>query len=97
MFVVSRNGEEVNLSITGNIEPFVPGQTSGPAEFCYPSEGGFAEITVIHTAQGIPWDGELTLDEEKEASDILYDDWEARRGDIDYDDSYDGGWDDGDR
>ncbi len=39
------NGEEleIEISVFGDYEPFVPARVSGPPEDCFPSEGGYAQ------------------------------------------------------
>ena len=36
------------LEVSATVSPIVPAQTYGPAEDCYPAEGGEAEITDVY-------------------------------------------------
>lgn len=55
-FYIERDDEELELEVTADVEPFVPGKLTGPPEDCYPDEGGTADITDIKL-DGKPFDG----------------------------------------
>jgi hypothetical protein len=42
------DGIEVLVEVEGDYEPYVPAKINGPAEYCYPAEGGCFSITAIH-------------------------------------------------
>ena len=67
---------EVDLTITGDVEPFIPAKISGPPEDCYPAEGGNAYITKIeaHEDNGIvEYDDDfLTPKEIAQVEELLY-------------------------
>lgn len=41
------DGDEVSIEVevSGDVTAFRPGKTTGPAELCYPDEGGEVEVT----------------------------------------------------
>ena len=39
---------ELEIEVGANVTPYVPAQTSGPPENCYPEEGGESEIQSVH-------------------------------------------------
>jgi hypothetical protein len=61
------DGTEVCVEYT--ISPYDPGVSSGPAEICYPPEGGEVEIVRVNDAAGndIKW----TDDEDQKWSDYI--------------------------
>lgn len=70
---VDRNGEELEITITGYVEPLVHGVFSGPPERCYPDEGGFADL------EGAMLNGkhfELTQEEIADAETLLWETYE---------------------
>jgi hypothetical protein len=44
-FTIERDGEEIELEAEFHIEPYVPGNTSGLPEDCFPPSGGCASIS----------------------------------------------------
>ena len=44
--------EPVLLDVTASVSPYVPAQTYGPPENCYPAEGGGVEELVAFTPSG---------------------------------------------
>ena len=86
-FSVERGEEEVCLLVRGTASPVVPGRTFGPPERCYPDEGGDVEIVeiVLDAPGNAAWTGTLTREEEKRASEKLFEEaeevWEQLRCD----------------
>jgi len=62
-YFLERGDEEFELWIEYNIDPFDPGVSSGPAEACYPPEGGGISDMRI-TLGGKPF--EVTDDEDEQ-------------------------------
>jgi hypothetical protein len=52
MYRATDDGGEVELTVTYTITPYDPGISYGPAERCYPPEGGEVEITEVTDADG---------------------------------------------
>lgn len=77
-YTLTRNDEDIELTIEYSVGRYYPAQTYGPAEHCSPAEGGeIEEITV--TRDGEPF---VLTDEEQSALDQhIYDTH-------DYDDDY---------
>ena len=65
---VTRNDEEIVVTIEGDVAPVTPGCFYGPPESCYPAEGGEVE-NLTATVNGQPF--ELTAKEEREAEGYL--------------------------
>jgi hypothetical protein len=74
--------DETEVTIEYTISPYDPGVSSGPAELCYPPEGGEVEIikaTVdgkevsLTDEEGQVW--ATKIQEEHDFSDDDYDDW----------------------
>ena len=66
---------EFELTVHGDVEPYVAGRLYGPPEKCYPAEGGYATLTgVFITVDGVKkrWTGKLTSREEDMAEETLY-------------------------
>ena len=88
---VERDEEEIELEISGTIEPYTPAKMSGHPDTWYPEEGGEVEITGI-LFNGVPWTGELTEDEVNKAKEALQE--ESQEGFFEPDDGpepdYDG-------
>lgn len=89
---------EIELTVQGSVEPFVPGRYHGPPERCYPDEGGDAEVCAVLLA-GKPWDGELTDRETDEAKRLLRqaeadarESYDESRAEEAYEDRMGGGW-----
>lgn len=85
---VERGEDEIELTIEGRVSPLVRGRFMGPAEDCYPDEGGEAEVTAV-LAGGLAWDGTLTADEERAAEDALRESVDEDDGGSDCFDDYD--------
>lgn len=83
---IVRGDEEIEINVEFTATPFVPAQTYGPAENCYPAEGGEIEITAVFV-DGIAIDPPLTDDEEAKVIDYL----QESLSDDDFDDEPD--WD----
>ena len=66
--IVERDDEELELEIEGEMVAYVPGRHSGPAEMCFPSEGGYVE-DIAAKLDGVEF--ELSEDETERASEIL--------------------------
>ena len=78
---VTRNDEEVLVTITGDVTPIVPGRLYGRPEDCYPAEGGEGLNRVARM------NGEafaLTSEEEEAAADLLAELEAAGSHDYDY-------------
>jgi len=69
---IERDGQDLDLVITGTVSDFIPSITHLPPEYCEPSSGGVVEIQSI-TLNGKPWEGELTDRELEQADDNLFD------------------------
>lgn len=73
---LERDDEEAELTITGEVEPYIPGKISGPPEHCYPAEGGTASIIdILYVPENgttlDKWPGQLTSEEEDEVEEML--------------------------
>lgn len=79
--------EEIELTIVGDVEPYVPANLSGHPDTWSPPEGGSACVEGI-LLNGEPWSGKLTDKETKEAETMLYQALE------DYEPEPDSGYDD---
>ena len=65
---LERDGIELEIKVTGDYIPFVPGKYFGPPEKCYPDSGGWVEITsAIYNEEEI----ELTKNELEYAEEKL--------------------------
>lgn len=89
-YLLERDDEEVELTITGEAEPYIPAKIMGPPENCYSAEGGTASIIdVLYKPEGSDsfenWPGTLTSKEEEEIEEMLVsqaaEDAEDARGD----------------
>lgn len=58
--LVTRDGQELDVEIRGDLLPYRPARTSGPPEQCSPAEGGYVE-DVEATLNNRPF--ELTVEE----------------------------------
>jgi hypothetical protein len=67
---IDRDGQELELDITGSVIPYVPARLYGHPDTWCPEEGGEVEIETI-TLAGKPWNGKLTKDEQREAEEAL--------------------------
>lgn len=76
--------DETSVCVEYTISAFDPGVSSGPAEICYPPEGGEVEIIRVTDAGG----NELKTTDEEDARWITY-----IQEHHDFDDGYDD-WDD---
>lgn len=82
---VDGDGQIINVTISYDIEPYVPGKISGPPEDCYPPEGGGVSDLVAFKP-GTDEVVELTAEERKEVTDWIertHDHDAARYGDPD--------------
>jgi hypothetical protein len=73
MYRANDAGEEVEITVVlaGNGFPYKRGRTWGPAEHCYPSEGGYCEdVTAFDSKTGERLD--LTKDEDETAQEYLW-------------------------
>lgn len=78
---VTRNDEEVLVTITGEVSPIIPGRLYGRPEDCYPAEGGEV-LNLEAKVRGEAF--ELTAEEEEEAADLLAELEAAGSQDYDY-------------
>jgi hypothetical protein len=78
---VTRNDEEVLVTITGDVTPIVPGRLYGRPEDCYPAEGGEV-LNLVARMNGEAF--ELTSEEEEAAADLLAELEAAGSQDYDY-------------
>ena len=69
-FYVEREGEELELTILGDVEPYTPARLSGHPDSWYPAEGGDVTIDSILLDDDL-WDGELTSRESSLVEDAL--------------------------
>ena len=67
IFVIERDGREVELVISGRAQPHTPTWITATV----PTDG-FGEIEEIHYDTGEPWEGELTEKELFRIEDMLY-------------------------
>lgn len=67
---VWRDEEEIELEVSGTIEPYTPAKMSGHPDTWYPEEGGEVEITEV-LFNGIPWTGTLSEEEISQAKESL--------------------------
>jgi hypothetical protein len=70
-FYISRDGEDIDLIIRGDVEGYVPAKLSGHPDTWEPAEGPYSEVTEI-LLEGKPWDGKLSAEEKARAEDVLY-------------------------
>lgn len=82
---ICRDDKDITVILVGNAIPFKKGRTFGPAENCYPDEGGYCEdITSFNPVSGE--EIELTEDELDVANEYLYNKYcESCEPDYDYD------------
>lgn len=75
-YSVVRNDKDIELVIQGNVEPYVPANFRGHPDNWSPPEGGDALIECIQTYNEdgdlVKWNGKLTLKEEDEIKEALY-------------------------
>jgi hypothetical protein len=65
---------ELEVTVCGYAQPYVPARTNGDPDDCYPSEGGYAEdITAFVYRHGMMTPIDLTRDEEEAASERITD------------------------
>jgi hypothetical protein len=78
VFYVERDGEDIELHIFGEAEPFVPGNRRGHPDHWTPDEGGYASVDGVYTDEdgSEPWDDELTASEKSDAESALYEAFE---------------------
>jgi hypothetical protein len=93
-FIVERDSETVNLRAEFDIEPFIPGRLSGPPEYCYPNEGGFATVSgdileVNEDGSTQVWNDYLTVSEIHDIECSAYDRWQSDSELDDYECDYD--------
>jgi len=78
------DGEDVTLYCTFDIEPYVQGNYSGPPEYCYEDDGGYASIVsaFYDEARKKKVDLDLLLEEEIQSLEkTAYDEWLERQSD----------------
>jgi len=97
---VERGGDddycEYELTIVGDVEPYIPANLSGHPDNWTPPEGGSSCVeSVLVEVNGVlkRWTGKLTAEEETGAEQALYDQFEDYEPEPDYDD-YHEVWDD---
>lgn len=67
---IERDGQQIDIEVEYTVAPFYPAQTYGPAEDCYPSEGGeIEELTAYLDGEAI----KLTPDETRKIEAHIYD------------------------
>lgn len=91
-FSIERGEDVIELTLVGDFMPGHPGRTYGPPEDCFPPEEAEAEVDDI-LFNGKSWDGKLTPEELKEATDALLDAGLSGAGSPDPDDYYDSKYD----
>ena len=77
-FEIERNNNDIEITVTFEIEPLIPGKYYGPPENCYPDEGGCASVVKVinnDTKESI----DLTDKEEQDFCESAYEEWEAER------------------
>lgn len=71
--------QTVTISVT-HYEPILEGRTSGPPEFCYPEEGGFAEWELLNGDEDLIDEDEIqeaiVVKMEKYLYDTLFDSYD---------------------
>lgn len=73
IYVYRNNDEdEIELTIVGDVEPYVPAKLSGHPDSWCPSEGGDVCVEAV-LLDGKPWQGKLTAEETSEAERALED------------------------
>lgn len=82
--IIERGDDDLVINVEFDATPFVPAQTYGPAENCYPAEGGEIEITAVFH-NGVALDPPLTDAEEAKIIGYL----EESLNDGDFDDGPD--------
>ncbi len=70
-FCVEREDDEIELTILGYAEPYVPANYRGHPDNWTPPEGGGSGVEDI-LLDGKPWSGTLTIEEEQRASEEIY-------------------------
>lgn len=68
---ITRTQFEIELELTGTVEPITHGRYSGPPERCFPDEGGDVEVETVKCC-GCGQAVELTPEERRLAEDALY-------------------------
>jgi len=84
-FVYRGDEEEIELTIHGDVEPYVPANLRGHPDNWTPPEGGASCVEAV-LLNGKLWDGKLTAKERKDAEEALYNalDYEPDSGYDDY-------------
>lgn len=88
-FTTFEREDETEVTVEYTISDYDPGVSSGPAELCYPPEGGEVEIVSVKDAYGsnVEWTDDegqkwaVSIHENHDFSEDDYDDWRP-----DYDD-----------
>ena len=104
IFCIEREEDECELTITGDVEGYIPGNRRGHPDNWTPDEGRNSSIINIEL-DGKDWDGKLTAKEARQAEQELYkqfennckeaaidaagQDYEARIADMEADYEYD--------
>lgn len=82
---------EVELTVCGRVNGYVPARISGPPEDCYPAEGGYVEdVTAFFCRHGAWTEYDLTDAEVESLSTALYEEAESEEPDFDEPDYDDG-------
>lgn len=65
------DGDDIDVIVAYEIEPYVPGKISGPPEDCYPTEGGYVTDMLVTLDDGTDAPVEITADERKAIEDWI--------------------------
>lgn len=82
-YTTFERADETEVTVEYSITPYDPGVSSGPAEVCYPPEGG--EVEIVKVFSDTNPDIEITDDEAQSWSATIFEDHDFNDYD-DYDD-----------